>query len=380
MGAGALQGWSEADQQAGFTLPAAYYYEPSAFALERERIFMKSWHLAGHVNEFRMPGSYVTVDIFDQNVLVIGGRDGVARAFHNVCRHRGNRLVAARRGRSPRFTCGYHAWTFGLDGSLLAAPLSQHVAGFCREDFGLRSVRTEVFAGFVFVNLDPAAESIASMAVGAEAEIRRYIPDLDRLTLLEASELPVDANWKVIHENAIEGYHFDFSGPAHRHLAGLVSDYRLTAHGRWWTYIGPPRPDTSSAYGVPLAGASWQTDWFFNVGLWPNTSIYVFPYADVVGLFIMLPTGPETSSLRLAYYSVEGREVPALSRACVRWMNEELGQEDIQLNLSTQRGLRSQGFGRGRFMLGDGIASRSEHLVRHFQQLCYAAIRPDADA
>ena len=335
-----LEDWSAADQAAGFTLPASYYYEPAVFRLERERIFMKSWHLAGHVSEFRVPGSYVTVDIFEQSVLVIGGKDGTARAFHNVCRHRGNRLVEGRRGRSPRMTCGYHAWTYQTDGSLLAAPLSQHVAGFCRDDYGLRPVRLEVFAGFVYVNLDPAAEPIATMAPGAEAKIRQFIPDLDRLTLLEASELPVDANWKVIHENAIEGYHFDFTGEAHRHLAGLVSDYQLTAHGRWWTYIGPPRVGTRSAYGVPIAGAQWQTDWFFNISLWPNTALYVFPYADVVGLFVMMPTGPETSMLRLAYYSVEGREVAELSRACVRWMNEDLGQEDIRLNVSTQRGLR----------------------------------------
>lgn len=375
MNESALEGWSEADQAAGFTLPAPYYYEPAAFALERERIFMKSWHLAGHFSEFALAGAYVTVDIFEQSVIVIGGKDGVVRAFHNVCRHRGNRLVADRRGRVPRLTCGYHAWTYGHDGNLLAAPLSQHVAGFCRDDFGLRAVRVEVFAGFVFVTLDPSAEPIATMAAGAETEIRHYIPDLDQLTLLEASELTVDANWKVIHENAIEGYHFDFTGTAHRHLAALVSDYRLTAHGRWWTYIGPPRAATTSAYGVPIAGARWQTDSFFNIGLWPNTSLYVFPYADVVGLFVMMPTGPETSSLRLAYYSVKGREVSELSRACIRWMNEDLGQEDIRLNVSTQRGLRSQGYGRGRFMIGDEFASRSEHLVRHFQQLCYGAIR-----
>ena len=108
------------------------------------------------------------------------------------------------------------------------------------------------------------------------------------------------ANWKVIQENSIEGYHFDQSGPAHKQLVQLINfaGYRLTPHGDWWTYIGPPTAGATQAYGVPLAGATWQTDWFFNFGLWPNTTIYAFPYADVVGTFIMNPTGPETSMLR----------------------------------------------------------------------------------
>jgi choline monooxygenase len=126
---------------------------------------------------------------------------------------------------------------------------------------------------------------------------------------------------------------------------------------------------------LPLAGATWQTDWFFNFGLWPNATVYAFPYADVVGTFIMNPTGPETSMLRFGYYAVEGRAIPEVTKACIRWMNEELGPEDIQLNISNQKGLKSFGFERGRYVIGDGFNNRSEHLVRHFHKLCYDAIR-----
>jgi carnitine monooxygenase subunit len=368
--------WSISDQNAGYSLPSRYFYDENVFQREKSKIFFKSWHLVGHVNELREPGAFVTHDIFDQSVIVIAGREGKIRAFHNVCQHRGNRLVEARRGKSPTLTCGYHAWTYALDGCLRGAPNIQGIADFRKSDHGLKPVRVEIFASFVFVNLDRDAKPIAVIAPEADAEIRRFIPDLDRLKLIEEVDVPVPANWKVIQENSIEGYHFDNSGPAHKQLVQLIdyAGYALKPRGEWWTYIGPPKKDTTHAYGLPLEGATWQTDWFFNFGLWPNATIYAFPYADMVGTFIMNPTGPESSMLRFGYYGVEGRDLPQVTKACIRWMNEELGPEDIRLNKSNQRGLRSLGFDRGRYLIGDGITNRSEHLVRHFHKLCYDAI------
>ena len=370
--------WTAADQDAGYSLPAKFFYERSVFEAERERIFLRSWHLAGHVSDFREPGNFVTEEILDQSVLVMAGRDGEIRAFHNACQHRGNRLVEARRGRTATVTCGYHAWSYGLDGSLRGAPRTDCLANFDKSAHGLKPVRVEVLGSFVFVNLDPAAESLAEAVPGAEAEMRRFLPDLDRLKLIQEVDVPVAANWKVIQENSVEGYHFNYSGPVHKQLTKLIDfeGYTLTPHGKWWTYIGPPQAGTTEAYGVKLDGATWQTDWFFNIGLWPNATIYAFPYADVVGTFIMIPTGPETSLLRFGYYGPEGRELPEVTKACIRWMNEDLGPEDIQLNISNQKGLRSLGYQHGRYLIGETPDSRGEHLVRHFHRLCYAAVRP----
>jgi phenylpropionate dioxygenase-like ring-hydroxylating dioxygenase large terminal subunit len=369
--------WSPEDQAAGYTLPARFFYDDEVFQQEKTKIFFKSWHLVGHVNELREPGSFLTHQIFEQSVIVVAGRDGMLRAFHNVCQHRGNRLVEARRGRVSMLTCGYHAWTYALDGCLKGASHTRDVPGFDRQAHALKGVQVAVHAAFVYVNLDPTAKPITEMAPAAEEEIRRHIPDLDRLVLLSEVDVPVAANWKVIQENSIEGYHFDHSGPAHKQLVELIdfAGYTLTPRGEWWTYTGPPRADATEAYGVPLAGATWQTSGFFNFGLWPNATLYAFPYADVVGTFVMNPTGPETSMLRFGYYAVEGRPLPDVTKACIKWMNEELGPEDIRLNQSNQKGLRSFGFDRGRYVIGEGFANRSEHLVRHFHTLCYEAIR-----
>jgi choline monooxygenase len=368
--------WSESDRAAGWSLPAPYFYDATIFQLERERIFLRSWHLVAHVNELRNPGDFVTYDILDQSVIVTRSKEGI-KAFHNVCQHRGNRLLEPPRGNTPAITCGYHAWTYSMDGRLRGAPRTECLANFDKARHGLRPVRVEIFAAFVYVNLDPEAQSLTAMAPGAEEQMRRYLPDLDRLTLIEQVDVPVAANWKVIQENSIEGYHFDYSGPVHKQLVQLIDfeGYRLEPHDKYWTYIGPPRKDVNAAYGVPLEGARWQTDWFFNIGLWPNSTLYAFPYSDVVGTFIMNPTGPETSSLRFGYYGVEGRELSAVTKACIRWMNQELGPEDIRLNISNQKGLKSLGFSRGRYLIGAQPDNRGEHLVQHFHQLCHDAIR-----
>jgi choline monooxygenase len=310
--------WRFEDPETAYTLPARFFYDEAIFRQERDKIFYPAWHAVAHENEFAEPGAFVTLDIFDQSVIVMRGQDGALRAFHNVCQHRGNRLIEERRGQSPSvIRCGYHSWCYGLDGALRSAPRTEKLKNFDKKEFGLKPVRLETLGRFVFVNLDAQAEPLASIAPGAQAEMRRYLPDLDRMKLVEEVDVIVPANWKVIMDNSIEGYHFGLSGPVHKHLASLidVEQYRLTPHDKWWTYIGPPKPGASSAYGEPLAGATWQTDWFFNIGIWPNTTFYCFPFSDILGTFIMIPLEPEKSLLRFGYYAPAHRELAKVTKA-----------------------------------------------------------------
>jgi choline monooxygenase len=370
--------WDIGDPELAYTLPSRFFYDDAIFAEEKTRIFYKAWHAVAHENEFDEPGAFVTFEIFDQSVIVIRGSEGELRAFHNVCQHRGNRLIQDRRGkRRSVIRCGYHAWCYGLEGELRTAPRTDRLKGFDRKDFGLKPVRLERLGRFVFVNLDPDAEPLAGMTPGAEAEMRRYLPDLDRMRLVQEVDVIVPANWKVIMDNSIEGYHFSLSGPVHKHLVSLIdfAHYQLTPHGKWWTYIGPPKPGANSAYGEPLEGATFQTDWFFNIGIWPNTTFYCFPFSDILGTFFMIPLEPEKSLLRFGYYAPDNRELCPVTRACIRWMNEELGPEDVQLNVTQQKGLRSFGYDQGRYIIDPERSNESEHLVHHFHQLCYQAIR-----
>mgnify|MGYP001444557215 FL=1 len=271
----------------------------------------------------------------------------------------------------------YHSWCYNLDGALRAAPRTEHLGNFSKEDHSLKKVRLEIFAGWVYVTLDNDALPISEIAAGSEEIMHRFLPDMDNLELLEETDVIVDANWKVIQENSIEGYHFDLSGPVHKDLAALIDfkDYRLTAFDKWWTYTGPPNSEVSYAYGQALEGATWQTDWFFNLGIWPNTTFYSFPYTDMIGTFIMIPLAPEKSLLRFGYYVPKGREVPDVTKAAIAWMNTQLGPEDIELNVTNQKGLHSFGFGSGRYLIDENLPNQSEHLVFHFHKLCYQAIR-----
>jgi phenylpropionate dioxygenase-like ring-hydroxylating dioxygenase large terminal subunit len=370
--------WEVGDPAEAYTLPARFFYDPQVFADERDAIFYKAWHQAAHETELAEAGAYVVIDVFDQSVILIRGDDGEVRAFHNVCQHRGNRLIQQRRGRAASLLrCGYHSWCYSHDGSLKRAPRSEKLEHFDAGEFGLKKVRLERCAGFYFINLDPVAAPLASITQGVDAEMRRFFPDLDTMKLVDEVDVIVPANWKVIMDNSIEGYHFDRSGPVHKHLAGLIDfkQYRLADHDKWWTYMAPPKPGVKAAYGEPLAGSSFQTDWFFNIGIWPNTTFYVFPFTDMLGTFVMIPLEPEKSLLRFGYYAPD-RPRPRVTDAAIRWMNQELGPEDIQLNVTQQKGLRSFGYDQGRYMVDPERGNESEHLVHHFHKLVYEAIRP----
>src|SRR5690606_9390111 len=130
--------------------------------------------------------------------------------------------------------------------------------------------------------------------------------------------------------------------------------------------MAPPNSGAKEAYGLPIDGATWQTDWFFNIGLWPNTTFYCFPFTDMVSTFIMIPLGPEKSLLRFGYYAPENRQTPELTKSAINWMNKELGPEDIMLNVTNQKGLRSFGFKHGRYIIDPDHPNQSEHLVHHF--------------
>ena len=369
--------WEAGDPAHARTLPSRYYYDAGVFEAERDRIFYKGWHAVGHVNELKDPGDYLTQEIFDQSVMVVRGRDGQARAFHNVCQHRGNRLLLQRRGKlGTVIRCGYHSWCYDFAGDLRNAPRSERLTDFDKTQYGLKPVRLEVLGSFYFVNLDPAAEALATLAPGAESEMRRFLPDLDRMQLIEETDVLVPANWKVIMDNSIEGYHFDLSGPVHKTISKMTDfkQYSLTAHGNWWTYMAPPMPGIKAAYGESLEGAAWQTDWFFNIGVWPNTTFYCFPFTDMVATFLMIPLEPEKSLLRFGYYRPE-RPMPKVTEASIRWMNEELGPEDIQLNVTTQKGLRSFGYDQGRYLVDAERSSESEHLVHHFHSLVHQSLQ-----
>jgi Rieske 2Fe-2S family protein len=201
------------------TLPRHAYFADAIWQREKERIFGREWACAGRAEELPAPGDYRVLDLAGESILVVRTKAGALRAFYNVCRHRGCRLVldppatphAAPAGHfAGGIRCPYHAWTYTLDGELRTAPFLEEEEGFRREDFPLWPVGVETWGGFFFVNLSPleaAAEGRTLLQqLGAVPErLSRY--PLAELRTAQRISYDVGANWKVLLENYNECYH-----------------------------------------------------------------------------------------------------------------------------------------------------------------------------
>ena len=185
-------------------LPAAMYTSDDVAALERERIFLPEWVCLGHAGEIPNPGDYFTTELADESLLIVRGEDAEVRVLTNVCRHRGMRLRSAP-GCESRLSCPYHGWTYDLSGRLVGAPYMDSVEGFRLADHRLPTFASEVWQGFVFVNLDGKAAPLAPRLEGAMPYIRNY--HLDEMRFYFTSEDVWGTNWKCLVENAMEGYH-----------------------------------------------------------------------------------------------------------------------------------------------------------------------------
>jgi phenylpropionate dioxygenase-like ring-hydroxylating dioxygenase large terminal subunit len=195
------------------TMPGRSYTDPEIFAAEQERIFEAQWIAAARAADLAAPGSFQTVSVGRESVVLMRGRDGALRAFLNVCRHRGARLCTAPSGQVKRaLQCPYHAWTYGLDGRLVAAPNLTKMADIDRTEYGLAPVQLREWLGYAWVCLadaPPSFEDTVMAAVGrrlgGQAKIGLW--DVGSLAVGRRVTYDVAANWKLIVENFMECYH-----------------------------------------------------------------------------------------------------------------------------------------------------------------------------
>ena len=188
------------------TLDARWYCDPAIFALENERIFGRSWIVAGRADEFAESGAFTTVEIAGESLIVVRGSDGSLRAFFNVCGHRGTRMCQEPAGRfGGSIRCPYHAWTYGLDGRLMAARYMDDTPGFALADYALSSASVAEWGGFVFVSLAPDAAPFAEALAPLADRFAAW--RLDALRVARRFDYEVAANWKLLFQNYSECYH-----------------------------------------------------------------------------------------------------------------------------------------------------------------------------
>ncbi|MGH6931645.1 MAG: aromatic ring-hydroxylating oxygenase subunit alpha [Dongiaceae bacterium] len=190
------------------------YRSPEIYALEQKEIFAKEWLCAGRALDVPKPGDYLTFSIGDQPVFSIRERDGKVRSFSNVCLHRMMRLLDGQ-GNCSRIVCPYHAWTYDLDGQLIGARHMNKTPGFDVKDFRLPEVRTEIWHGWIYITLNPAAPSVASQLRALHDVVDPY-GMADYVPMITQDHV-WNTNWKLLTENFMEGYHLPV---AHRRTVG----------------------------------------------------------------------------------------------------------------------------------------------------------------
>lgn len=221
------------------SLPSAYYRSEEIFALEKEKIFCREWFCAAREEQVVGPGDVLVLNILGESVIVARTRSGEIRAYYNVCRHRGSRLLPEPSEELPSgikllggvlggnaIRCPYHLWTYALDGKLLNAPHTKEYEGFCKSEFSLYPVGVELWGGFIFLNLTPetgAREGKTLQTAFGDAMLRVKRYPLGELRTAKRISYAVEANWKIILENYNECYH---CGAVHPELCDVVPAFQ----------------------------------------------------------------------------------------------------------------------------------------------------------
>jgi choline monooxygenase len=372
-------------ESASTLIPDAYA-SADFHALERERIFARSWVPVCVADEVAEPGSFVVVDVAGRSLIVCRTRAGELRAHHNVCRHRGTRLCEVEHGSVERFfQCPYHAWAYDLEGRLLGTPLFTPEAGipaeaeaafdmsgvkaFDKDDYGLYPARVEEWGVLVFVCLDEAAPSLEHELGDLPERLAGY--RLGEQRLLRRVEYDIEANWKLVGENFMEYYHLPWVHP------GLVKVSPMKAHHRWQgagMYVGfctspiASNADEGGWQGLPPISTLDESDsesarfaWIF-----PNVALNALPNHT----FVLLPTPMENGFTREVAYLLAHEESTAAAGdhldedvdALLRFW-DEVNREDIGIVERVQAGVADPTYTGGR------MCYRFEEPVHRFQNM-----------
>ncbi|QEW20889.1 Benzene 1,2-dioxygenase subunit alpha [Marinibacterium anthonyi] len=197
----------------GQCLPGAFYTDPDFFRHEVDTFLSREWHCLGRADELPKPGDYFTTQLFDEPLLVVRDGEGAIRVLSNLCRHRGMPLAEGR-GATRRFVCSYHAWSYELNGMLANAPRMRDrgvTPGSCR----LHGFRSEIWNGFIYVNLDDQAHPLAPRLDRLQALLGHY--GTDTMRHVETFEEEWQTNWKCLVENFMEAYHLSVVHPETLH-------------------------------------------------------------------------------------------------------------------------------------------------------------------
>ena len=364
-------------------LPTEPYLSEEHFALERERVFRRSWLQVGRAEEIPHAGDYFVRDIAicNASILVIRGSDGVVRGFHNVCSHRSNRLVADERGScGGALFCRFHNWAYSDTGKLVAVPNEENFFGLDRRDHGLTPVDTDIWEGFIFVHLAPDPAETLRNYLGGVADRLDGCP-FHEMKLSQVYRVEERANWKVVLDAQNEVYHLPYQ---HRSTLGqsfakdgtgncyfkevILYDY----HSFWSCDYEPFQKLTplkiALFYGGDTAGALQVPNMIGDLDhylLFPNGILSLFKVGRWMGCitYMLWPVAVDRTIWEIRmHFSAPATRRERLQQEFFKCFIRDTLQEDTLAHESVQAGIASRV--RSHLILQD-----DELPIRHFHKV-----------
>ncbi|NKB62915.1 MAG: Rieske 2Fe-2S domain-containing protein [Gammaproteobacteria bacterium] len=344
------------------------YTDPEFHELEKNTLFRKSWQLVGHVSELAQTPSYLSFDALGERAVVIKDHQGNIRAFHNVCRHRGAKLLDGNSGQCPHaISCPFHGWTYKLDGELIGVPAESTFPDLDRSNNALVSIDLEIWQGFIFIRFIQGEEGLAEKMSPVSSLLDPY--QLESVELIAgtryADRRPY--NWKVIHDIDNEGYHVPMGHPALQQLYGMhyedgmVEDiavskaYLNEKPGKIWSV----RNYQNLLPHFDHLPEENQKLWLY-IGISPNMVLGLYP--DSIEFYMTLPISTKETVYRGAAYALPD---PRKGMDAIRYLNRRINtsteKEDESFVNWMQEGLRSSVFEQRNL-------STLESGVKHFHQ------------
>jgi choline monooxygenase len=337
------------------TLPSRFYTDSVFLEEEKAKIFSRTWQLVGRAEQVKEPGQYFVATVGDEPVLVVRALDERLRAFSNVCRHRAG-PVAEGAGQRKSFRCGYHGWTYALDGRLINTPEFDGVENFSREENCLPEFRIEAWGGLLFVNLDLSAAPLLETLEDLPGRVSQH--NLEAMQLAGRRDWFVDCNWKVYVDNYLEGYHIPIVHPSlNRELD--YDQYRTETRRLYSIQHAPIRRDRAERLKVDERSGEDEAQYFW---LFPNLMLNVYP--DNYSTNLILPVDEKRTLTVFEWYFPDPERTESIE-ALRRTMefSDEIQLEDIRICEAVQRGLRSRTYTQGRYSVS------RENGVHHFHAL-----------
>ncbi len=329
------------------TLPSRYYTDPAVLESEQRKVFARTWQLIGRAEQVRAPGDFFTASLAGEPLLIVRGNDGELRALSNVCRHRAG-PVAKGEGKRPVLQCGYHGWTYSLDGRLLKTPEMTGVECFDQREMALPEFRVEAWNELLFANLQRDAPPLRELLgdLGEKLDRRHY----HGYRLAARKEWRLDCNWKVYVDNYLEGYHIPIVHP------GLFREidypnYSTEVRRNYSIQHAPlKRPDR-----IRVSGAGEEAEYFW---VYPNLMLNVYP--DNFSTNLIVPLGHDRTLTLFEWYFRDAKQETIDETVS---FSDEIQREDIDICEAVQRGLRSSTYSSGRY------SPVRENGVHHFHEL-----------